>query len=67
MAKSLGQMPFGAFSGKDIEDIPNNYLSHIIGEKWFATREPKLAENIKKEIAYRKKWDIFIEWLRKEE
>uniref|UniRef100_A0A6M3JQ67 Putative quorum-sensing-regulated virulence factor n=1 Tax=viral metagenome TaxID=1070528 RepID=A0A6M3JQ67_9ZZZZ len=62
MADSLGQMPFGAFKGVDIEDIPNKYLEFIIGEKWFITREASLAENIKKELKYRKQWDINIEW-----
>ena len=62
MAESLGQMPFGAFKGVDIEDIPNKYLEFIIGEKWFITRETALAENIKKELKYRKQWDINIEW-----
>ena len=62
MAESLGQMPFGAFKGIDIEDIPNKYLEFIIGEKWFITREASLAENIKKELKYRKQWDINIEW-----
>ena len=65
MAKSLGKMPFGAFKGIDIEDIPNRYLEFIIGEKWFLSRESELTENIKKELKYRKQWDINIEWEKK--
>ena len=29
MAESLGQMSFGKYKGKDIEDVPDSYL------KWF--------------------------------
>jgi len=60
MAKSLGQIPFGKFKGLDIEDVPDSYLTWIKGEKWFAAREPKLCENIKKEIEYREKFNLHI-------
>ncbi len=60
MADSLGQIPFGKFKGKDIEDVPDSYLIWVSGELWFKTREPKLYENIKKEIAYRDKFDLHV-------
>ena len=66
MAKTLGKMPFGAFKGIDIEDVPNKYLEYMIGERWFLSRESELTENIKKELKYRKQWDINIEWEKKD-
>ena len=51
---------FGKFKGKDIENIPDSYLEWVKGEKWFQTREPKLYENIKKELAYRDKFDLHV-------
>jgi uncharacterized protein (DUF3820 family) len=56
MAESLGQIPFGEFKGVDIEDVPSDYLEWISGETWFMTREPKLYENIKKELKYRERF-----------
>ena len=60
MAKSLGQIPFGKYKGVDIEDVPDNYLIWLKGETWFMTREPKLHENIKKELKYRDQFDLHI-------
>ncbi len=60
MAESLGQIPFGKYKDRDIEDVPNSYLIWISGEEWFITREPKLYENIKKELKYRNQFDLHI-------
>jgi uncharacterized protein (DUF3820 family) len=60
MAESLGTIPFGKFKGKDIEDIPDSYLIWVSGEDWFKAREAKLYDNIKKELAYRNKFDLHV-------
>jgi uncharacterized protein (DUF3820 family) len=60
MAESLGQIPFGKFKGVDIEDVPDSYLIWVSGELWFRTREPKLYENIVKELKYREKFDLHV-------
>lgn len=61
MAESLGQISFGKYKGKDIEDVPDNYLEWISGEGWFKEKFSKLCENIKKELDYREKFDLHIE------
>jgi len=66
MAESLGKLPFGKFKGIDIEDVPDFYLTWISGEKWFIIREPKLCENIVKELKYRDRFDLHIKEERSE-
>jgi len=61
MAESLGQIPFGKYKGKDIEDIPNSYLNWIVGEDWFKVKYKDLCNTIRKELKYRKDFDIKIE------
>ena len=61
MAKSMGQIQFGAHKGKDIEDVPDRYLKWLIGEKWFQDKFPTLWDNIKKELKYRDQFDLHIE------
>jgi hypothetical protein len=60
MADSLGRIPFGKFKGKDMEDVPNSYLEFLIGEMWFKQQHPMLAENIKKELLYRDRFNVHI-------
>lgn len=60
MAESLGQMPFGKYKDKDIEDIPNSYLNWVVGEDWFKVQHKELCANIRKELKYRKDFDIVI-------
>lgn len=60
MAESLGRIPFGKFYGVDIEDVPDSYLVWVSGELWFRTREPRLYENIVKELKYRERFDLHI-------
>lgn len=66
MADSLGTLKFGAHKGKDIEDVPTSYLTYLVGEQWFLQKNPTLAENIRKELKFRKQftpergsaWDV---------
>jgi len=60
MADSLGHLTFGKFKDVDIEDIPDSYLIWVSGEGWFKTQQSKLCDNIKKELAYRDKFDLHI-------
>jgi len=60
MAESLGHLPFGKYKGEDIEDVPDSYLRWFIGEDDIVRRNPVLCENIKKELAYRDKFDLNI-------
>ena len=61
MDRSLGQIPFGkVHKGKDIEDIPDQYLKWISGEKWFQEKFSELHKNILKELKYRDRFDLHI-------
>lgn len=60
MAESLGQIPFGKFKGKDLEDVPDSYLQWFIGEKNIVSQRFVLCDNIKKELKYREKFDLHI-------
>lgn len=60
MADSLGIIPFGKFKGKDLEDVPDSYLQWFSGEGDIVARCPLLCENIRKELAYRKKFDLHV-------
>jgi len=53
MAESMGQIPFGKHRGKDIEDVPTDYLKWFIGEKNIRENNFVLCEQIKKELKYR--------------
>jgi len=44
-----------------IADIPNKYLTWIVGEKWFRDKFKDLYEQCIIEIKYRKDFDIIIE------
>lgn len=61
MAKSLGQMSFGKYKGKDIEDVPDNYLKWFIGKDDIVRRNGILCDNIKKELKYRDDFDLHVE------
>lgn len=58
MAESLGQMPFGKFKDKDLEDVPDSYLQWFIGEDDIVARNKDLCDNIKKELKYRERFDL---------
>ena len=60
MAESLGQIPFGTHKDKDIEDVPDSYLSWIKGEDWFKNKFPFLCKNINKELEYRNRFNLHI-------
>lgn len=46
-------MPFGAHIGKDLEDIPSDYLQWIINK---VTTNDELVEEAEKEYEFREKW-----------
>jgi len=54
MADSLGQLTFGKFKGKDIEDIPTSYLKWVVGEDFF--KENKLYKTVMAELKYRERF-----------
>jgi uncharacterized protein (DUF3820 family) len=52
---------FGKYRDILIADIPNKYLTWIVGEKWFRDKFVDLYEQAIIEIKYRKDFDITIE------
>lgn len=60
MAESLFTMPFGKHKGIDIEDISDSYLQWIIGEDLFKEKFKEGCDAIKKELAYRERFDLHI-------
>ena len=46
-------MPFGVHRGKDIEDIPSDYLKWIINK---VTTNDELVEAAEQEYDFREKW-----------
>ena len=47
---------FGKFAGKDIEDVPSDYLKYLVGSDWFEPKYPKLMEPIEDELEFRDNW-----------
>ncbi len=60
MAESVGQMPFGKHTRRDIEDIPSNYFKWLLGEDWFQDQYTELYEAIEIEMNYRDNWNKHI-------
>jgi hypothetical protein len=46
-------MPFGDYRGKDLEDIPSDYLNWIINK---VTTNDELVEEAEKEYEFRSNW-----------
>ena len=60
MAKSLFKVPFGKYKGKDIEDIPNDYLNWLQEQEWFCDKFDNGLNAIQIELQYRTQHNIFI-------
>jgi len=50
-------LPFGNYKGKDIEDIPTDYLKWLLETDWFDKKYPELVDEIETELKYRDDWD----------
>jgi len=46
------EMPFGKYQGKEIEDIPSDYLRWLMDQDWFGEKFEDLFEEVEDE------WDI---------
>lgn len=51
---------FGKFNGVLIADVPNSYLTWIVGEKFFKDKFDNLYQQVIIENKYRKQFDIMI-------
>jgi uncharacterized protein (DUF3820 family) len=49
----MSAIPFGNYKGKDIEDIPSDYLTWLLGLSWFDVKYPELVEEIDDELKWR--------------
>lgn len=54
-------MPFGAFKGKELEDVPSSYFTWLLDQNWFNDKFPGLSNQIVSEMDWREKWDKHIE------
>lgn len=61
MAESMWTIPFGKYSGKDVEDVPDNYLAWLSGENWFKEKFSKEKIIVDKELKYRNDFNLHIE------
>jgi uncharacterized protein (DUF3820 family) len=60
MADSLWILPLGKYRGKDIEDVPNWYLSFLLEQEWFISKFTDKIPIVEKELDYRERFDIVI-------
>lgn len=56
----MSLIPFGKFSGKDIDEIPNTYLRWLVEQDWFEKQYSDLLTEVESELEYRNRWDIVI-------
>ena len=54
-------IPFGIHKDKLVADTPNSYLEFLMEQDWFCSKFKDVAEQIKIEQDYRKKFNIIIE------
>ena len=54
-------LPFGAYKGEDIEDVPSGYFRWLLKQDWFNDKFPGLSNLVVKEMDWRDKWDKHIE------
>ncbi len=55
-------IPFGTtHKGELIADCPNSYLEWLMEQEWFELKFSEHYEMTKKELAYRKNFDIHID------
>jgi uncharacterized protein (DUF3820 family) len=57
MADSLYTFTFGKYKGKDIEDVPTEYLTWLAEQAFFEKEYPVGIKAINTELKYREKWD----------
>lgn len=43
--------------GKDIEEVPSQFLRYLLETPWFDQKFPEVAKAMDAELAYRDKWD----------
>lgn len=59
-------LKFGKYKGREVGEVPDTYLDHLLGEGWFIKdkRNTELAKEIVKELATRKRSDAGVpdEW-----
>lgn len=48
---------FGKYVGKDVAEVPSNYLEWLLGEDGFEERRPELAIEMKDELETRTRSD----------
>jgi uncharacterized protein (DUF3820 family) len=53
-------MPFGKYKGTLIADVPDGYLEWAVDQDSIKTNWPKIYELAKRELKYRKDFDIRI-------
>lgn len=46
-------LSFGKHIGKDIEDVPSNYLEWVVQQNWFQDAHEELVTSIESELSYR--------------
>lgn len=54
------KIPFGKHKGELIADLTDSYLDWLLDQDWFAEKFPKHVVMVKKEIGYRKKFNIVM-------
>jgi uncharacterized protein (DUF3820 family) len=49
---------FGKFKGKDLEDVPSDYLKYLVESDWFEGKYLELVDPIENELKFRDVWDV---------
>lgn len=50
-------LPIGKqYRGKEIEDVPSDFLRWLLEQDWFLDKYPELADEINEELQWRTDW-----------
>lgn len=60
MADTMWRIPFGKYSGMDIENAPDHYLIWLKGEDWFKKNFAEERVIVEKELKYRNDFNLHI-------
>lgn len=54
----MSVLPFSKqYKGKNIEDVPSDFLKWLLNQNWFLDEYPELSDEIQDELEWRTNWN----------